>query len=388
MINDNVKSVTRVFEILECFEQERRPLSATTIARALSYPQSSTQAALKTIVSAGYLTYDSQVRAYFPTPKILLKTSWLADTNSSLLDAMEELRNMTGETVTLSCYRNTDMQVVQLILGSHPIALTLNPGDRIPLFTSAVGLAFLADQTDALIKRLIRRARKLAARNSAPAIEPAVVKDAVKAVRERGAAVGYGLVLEGVGAIAGAIRCPISGATYVLSVGGPDTRIAERENEIVKALCCVVESRAYPPQGFLESTVRPGLERITRKFEAYFENELRDVGITSKESQVIGLLLTRGEIDAPQIANLSLISGSALDETLGSLTTKNLIINNQAHYSLTAPGRTLASSLAEKLRSYRAHALGPIAPSEAEALQRTLERLSRWIAAASPAMPQ
>jgi DNA-binding IclR family transcriptional regulator len=335
------------------------------------------------MVSAGYLTYDNQVRAFFPTPKILLKTSWLADTNSSLLDAMEDLRNMTGETVTLSCYRNTDMQVVQVILGSHPIALTLNPGDRLPLFTSAVGLAFLADQTDELLERIVRRAKKLAARDSAPAIDSAVVKDAVNSVRERGAAVRYGLVLEGVGAVAGAIRCSISGATYVLSVGGPDTRIAERESEIVKAVSYIIDSHACSPQGFLESTVRPGLERITRRFEAYFENELRDVGISSKESQVIGLLLATGALNATQIANLSLMSGSPLDETLRSLTTKDLITKDQAHYNLTGRGRTLASSLSEKLRSYRADALGPITPSETKDLQRMLDRLSEWIRSAN-----
>jgi flavin reductase (DIM6/NTAB) family NADH-FMN oxidoreductase RutF/DNA-binding MarR family transcriptional regulator len=145
----------------------------------------------------------------------------------------------------------------------------------------------------------------------------------------------------------------------------------------------VVDSHSHPPEGFLDSMVRPGLERITQRFEAYFDNALRDAGINSKESRVIGLLLASDLLDAEQIANLTLVSGSSLIETLELLTTKELIVKNQAHYSLTPRGRTLASSLSEKLRSHKANTLGSIAPSEAEELQRMLDRLSEWIRAAS-----
>ena len=383
MVSDNVKSVTRVFQVLECFEQERRPLSATTIGRALNYPQSSTQALLKTMVNAGYLTYDSQIRGYFPTPKILMKTSWLADTSSSLLDGMEDLRELTGETVTLSSYRNVDMQIVRVAPGRHRIALTPHPGDRLPLFTSAIGIAFLADQPDALVDRLIRRAQKLAARNAGPAVEPQQLKDAVKSARERGAAVGYGMEVEGVGAVAAAIHCPVSHASYVLCVGGPDSRIAENESEIVEALTHVVDARGDPPQGFLESAVRPGLERLTRRFEAFFDDELRDAGLTSRESRVMGLLLARGALDAEKLTELTLISPAALEGTLASLVTKDMIGNHEAGYDLTLSGRRLASSLSAKLRAFRANALGTINAAEAEEMQRTLDRLSDWIRSAS-----
>ena len=56
-MNDSiVKSVGRVFEVLELFDAERAALTATTIARTLKYPASSTVALLKSIVRLGYLT--------------------------------------------------------------------------------------------------------------------------------------------------------------------------------------------------------------------------------------------------------------------------------------------------------------------------------------------
>ena len=244
MTSANVKSVARVFEILECFEQERRPLNATSVARTLGYPQSSTQALLRTMVNLGYLTFDSRLRAYFPTPKMLLTTGWLANTppgNSNLLEAVDDLQEMTGETITLSSYCDLDMQIVRMTAGRHPITLNLHVGDRLPLFHSAVGLAFLADQTDEVVKRLIGRGRKQAARTAGRAVRAARVREGIKRVRERGAAVGYGLVLEGVGAVAAAIHCPISGAPYVLGIGGPEARIRSQESRILKALRSVVD---------------------------------------------------------------------------------------------------------------------------------------------------
>ena len=156
----------------------------------------------------------------------------------------------------------------------------------------------------------------------------------------------------------------------------------------MEALQHVIDTRGYPPNGFLDSTLRPGLERITRRFEAYFDDELREAGISSKEAQVLGLLLRRGVLDAEQIANIGLDARSSLEETLGLLTTKSLITEKQAHYSLTARGRALASRLSKKLRSYRVNVLGPIDASEAQELQRTLDRLSEWIRSAAPANPQ
>jgi len=145
----------------------------------------------------------------------------------------------------------------------------------------------------------------------------------------------------------------------------------------------VAHSRDHLNKGFLDSTVRPGLESITRRFEACFDDELRDAGINSKESQVIGLLLFRGALDAEEVANLTLVSGSSLDETLESLTVKELIAINQRIYELTASGRMLASSWSDRLRSYKTNALGTIEPEEAETLQRMLDRLSEWIKAAA-----
>src|SRR6185312_9907237 len=74
-----VKSAGRVFEVLELFDAERQAMTATSIARALKYPASSTVALLKSMVSLGYLAYDPNERTYFPTIQLAVISRWLED---------------------------------------------------------------------------------------------------------------------------------------------------------------------------------------------------------------------------------------------------------------------------------------------------------------------
>jgi flavin reductase (DIM6/NTAB) family NADH-FMN oxidoreductase RutF/DNA-binding MarR family transcriptional regulator len=145
----------------------------------------------------------------------------------------------------------------------------------------------------------------------------------------------------------------------------------------------VAQSRDRLDAGFLDGTVRPALEGMTRRFESFFDEKLREAGVTSRESQILGLLLAHGPLSSEAIANQTLVTGSFLQETLESLLNKNLIAVGQSTYELSESGRLLADEWYERLRAYKAEALGPIAVAEAERLQRTLARLSEWIGAAS-----
>ena len=55
MADAAIKSARRVFEIMEFFDHERRPLGLKTICDTLGYPVSSGAAMLKSLVTLGYL---------------------------------------------------------------------------------------------------------------------------------------------------------------------------------------------------------------------------------------------------------------------------------------------------------------------------------------------
>ena len=72
-----VKSARRVFEVLELFDRERRPLSLKEMCAALRLAPSSGAALLKSLVALGYLDYDRGTRSYFPTMRIAFLGQWV-----------------------------------------------------------------------------------------------------------------------------------------------------------------------------------------------------------------------------------------------------------------------------------------------------------------------
>lgn len=233
---DVVKSVGRVFEVLQLFDEAREPLNATQVERRLNYPQSSTLALLKSLVKLGYLSFDRIERSYFPTMRVAYLGQWL---DSSLLGSVhlpamiEEIAERTGETVALSCQNDLQMQFLQIRPGTKPLTVNIRAGEFAPLFDSIIGQTILSaqaeDSVDKLVKRYNRRERQ--------AGKKIVLSELMTKVREIGER-GYGFIFEtyvhGIGAVAWVLPNENSVRPVVLSVSGPSESIREELDDIVR----------------------------------------------------------------------------------------------------------------------------------------------------------
>ncbi len=74
-----IKSAQRVLQVFEFFSDIRKPVSATEIANALSFPQSSTSMLLRSLVSLGYLDYHREDRTFEPTIRLSLLGGWIPE---------------------------------------------------------------------------------------------------------------------------------------------------------------------------------------------------------------------------------------------------------------------------------------------------------------------
>jgi IclR family transcriptional regulator, KDG regulon repressor len=235
--DDVVKSVGRVFEVLELFDARREPLSATDVERALHYPQSSTLALLKSMVRLGYLAFDRLDRTYLPTMRVAALGHWLDAAfhgEGRLAALLEDLGESTSETVCLSCQNDLSMQFTQVRLGTQGLIFSVKPGDLAPLFQSAIGLTALSARPDAAIRKLAQRMNRQV-RGTTPKVDPDAVLQRVRRIRAVGHGMGYDLYMSGIGAIAWVLLPDKVPRPIVLSVGGPVARIRAREAQIVKA---------------------------------------------------------------------------------------------------------------------------------------------------------
>src|SRR6218665_3411554 len=84
-----VKSAVRVFELLEMFGAERRPLRVADIVERLGAPQSSVSMLLKSLVARGYMEFDAAKREYCPSIRI----SFLGDWTTRMPDRPEAIQD-------------------------------------------------------------------------------------------------------------------------------------------------------------------------------------------------------------------------------------------------------------------------------------------------------
>ena len=232
-----IKSVQRLFEIFEWFDHERRPASATQVARALGYPASSANSLLKSMTERGYLSFDPIRRDYFPTLRVSHEAAWM-DRGwygpGRLSSLVRELKDATGETVTISCQNDLQMLFLEIAEPMRPTEVPTAVGEPAPLFGSAIGFTALSCRSDRQVKDLLTRYNRWTYRPAAKA-DPEAVLNQVRCVRATGHAIGYGLFVEHTGAIAWALVPHGASHPVVVAVAGPIDRLRGDETTIVRA---------------------------------------------------------------------------------------------------------------------------------------------------------
>ncbi len=235
-VNSVVKSVGRVFEVLEAFNEIRKPMLAIEIAKRLSYPASSTAALLKSMVKLGYLSFDRRDRRYFPTIRIAIVSEYLHGAlfgQGNLMALMGDLHSLIGETIILGVRKDIEAQYVHIIPGIYPIMLNVPPGTVRPLHRSGMGWALLSQSDDAEIRALVDRVN--AAGREAP-VEYKKLMAILKEVRTLGYARSYGTYVTGSGIIAMNLPGTAPDRLVAIGAGGPVDRLKAREREIVRLM--------------------------------------------------------------------------------------------------------------------------------------------------------
>ena len=235
MATDSVKSARRVFEVLEYFDRQRRPLPLKEIIETLGYPASSGSALLKSLVSLGYLDYDRERRTYFPTMRIAALGQWVGEAlfgDGALLELMERLHGLTAETVILAAQSDVHAQYVHVLHSAEPLQFSVPPGARRPLAASGMGWVLLSAKPDAEIELLRRRANL----GAAVKLDREALMERVNEVRVRGYAFSKHTVSDGAGIIAALLPRGPFGRTFAIGVGGPVSRLEQKEPTIVSEL--------------------------------------------------------------------------------------------------------------------------------------------------------
>jgi DNA-binding IclR family transcriptional regulator len=243
--NSVVKSVGRVFEVLEAFNDVRRPMAAIEIAKRLDYPPSSTAALLKSMVRLGYLSFERTDRSYFPTIRVAIISEYLHGAlfgQGRLMALMGDLHSQIGETIILGIRNDLDAQYVHSIPGIYPIMLNVPPGTLRPLCRSGMGWALLSTCEDSEIRAIAERVN---ASGTDRPVDPDELMGIIQEVRVIGYARSYGTFIAGSGIIAMPLPTTSGDRLVAVGAGGPVDRLQAREREIVRLMRSAI-ARHFP----------------------------------------------------------------------------------------------------------------------------------------------
>lgn len=239
-----VKSAMRVFELLELFDAERRPLRIAEIVERSGMPQSSVSMLVKTLVARGYMEFDARTREYCPSVRVAFLGEWAMrapEHQEELQDALRRLNNETGETVILARQAGLTVQYVSVLDSSHALRFSLAPGTVRPLHNAALGIVLLSHLDDDQVGRLLRRYNAETGA-AGPLAKISETMRFVHQARDQGWFESANLASPGAGVIAALLATPIRGQRLGVGVAAPLHRL-ERERKRILAAVRAVAAR-------------------------------------------------------------------------------------------------------------------------------------------------
>ena len=139
-----VQSVGRAFEVLEAIAGAGRASSLSEIAAAVARPAPSVHRLVRTLVALGYVRQDSSRRYALAPGLIRLGDSaarqfgvWASPVLAGLVDVI-------GESANMAILEGTHALYVAQVAGRHAMRMFTEVGRRVPLHSTAVGKALLA----------------------------------------------------------------------------------------------------------------------------------------------------------------------------------------------------------------------------------------------------
>jgi IclR family transcriptional regulator, acetate operon repressor len=227
-----VKSAMRTVALLDFFARQGGMYSLTAIQQELGYPKSSLYALLRTLVQLGWVETDPTGTLYRIGMRALLVGASYIDGDPIVgmaHETLEWLAEATGETVHFG--RLDDFDVVDL--SSRPSRHDLRPvvrvGRRMPVHSTALGKALLADRRDPVLPAELER------QTEHTITDHAVLTEELRGVRERGYAVDREENSPGICCFGVVLRLQRP-ARDALSVSIPVTRLTDSSEREIPAL--------------------------------------------------------------------------------------------------------------------------------------------------------
>jgi IclR family KDG regulon transcriptional repressor len=224
--SDNVRSVEKAIEILLAFSEEKPQLSLLEICGLTNMPKSTVYRLITTMEGRGFIEHNIVSGKYQPgSPLLKLANIVLKnyDLKEIALPVMNELRDLTGETINLYAKRGLDRVCIAQAEGFHYLRRSSAIGDVLPLYCGASGKLLLAYQNEDEIEKVVKNTG-LRAWTENTISDLNLFRKELRLIRKQGYAYSHGEREVGVSSFAAPIKNHNGQLIAALSISGPDAR--------------------------------------------------------------------------------------------------------------------------------------------------------------------
>jgi len=147
MPSEQVHTLKRAVELLDCFTLERPELGVREIARMAGLSSSTAGRLLAALKDAGILFQNPATHAYMIGPKVLIWAGIYTNTldvRTKALGHMHELQDITQETISLYVRDGDDRVCVERLESPLNVRIVARIGRRLPLYAGSAGKVLMA----------------------------------------------------------------------------------------------------------------------------------------------------------------------------------------------------------------------------------------------------
>lgn len=184
-----LEALARGLRVLEAFNQDRRQLTLSDVAKAVDLPRASVRRTLHTLVQLGYA--EANDRLFRLTPRVLnlARAYLLSNAVTDILQpALDRLSEEVGESCSAAVLDGEDVMMIAHASPKRLLPISAQIGFRLPAFATALGRVLLAAFDERHLDKFLARVqpRKI---TRWTIVDKGELRKAVRRVREQGYAV-------------------------------------------------------------------------------------------------------------------------------------------------------------------------------------------------------
>lgn len=226
----SVPALDRSLDILEILSAEPFGLTLSQLSDQLDVPKNSVFRITQTLLARGYLARDGDTLAFRLTPKLLrlAPPRWGSlSLPEASREAMNLLRDATGETVQLGVQSGQEGVIIDQVEGTRALRIVVDLGLRRSLHNNAPGKLLLAHMPSAQQRKVFAEI-KLPATTSRTITGKSELEKECERIVACGYSTDYAEADEGVHCIAGPIFDTNQMVVGTIWISGPAKRIPKR----------------------------------------------------------------------------------------------------------------------------------------------------------------